>query len=441
MVPNPWPGGPCPEPGTLAHWLEDSRRSSLALAGDLSDEQLLGPKLAIVNPPLWEIGHLGWFQEKWVLRHAGSRPPLLEKADALYDSMAVAHDSRWELPLLSRQATLDYLDRVLEQVLTRISRGGLSETEVYFILLSIFHEDMHAEAFAYSRQTHGWPRPQGLADPATGASAGEGPWPGDVEIPGGHFRLGAEPGTGFVFDNEKWAHEVRVEPFAIARAAVTQGQYAELVAEGGYTRPELWSPEGWLWRTEARALHPTYWRPAGGGWERRDFDRWVSLEPHRPMVHVGWYEAEAFCRWAGRRLPTELEWEVAAAGRPDSHGGLASAKRFYPWDETPRTSPLARLGWAGLGTCDVAAHADSDSAFGCRQMLGNVWEWTASDFRPFPGFTPDPYAEYSAPWFNGHKVLRGGAWTTQSRLLRNTWRNFYPPHRRDVWAGFRTCPQ
>jgi iron(II)-dependent oxidoreductase len=151
------------------------------------------------------------------------------------------------------------------------------------------------------------------------------------------------------------------------------------------------------------------------------------------VLHVNWHEAEAYCRWAGRRLPTEAEWELAAAG------GLDGSKRRFPWGEERPTPELANLDWRALGCVDVAAFPAGDSVFGCRHMIGNVWEWTASDFLPYPGFVADPYKEYSAPWFGTHKVLRGGCWATRSRLLRNTWRNFYLPDRRDVWAGFRTC--
>jgi iron(II)-dependent oxidoreductase len=184
-----------------------------------------------------------------------------------------------------------------------------------------------------------------------------------------------------------------------------------------------------------------YWKPESAGrWLRRNFDHWVPLEPHRPVLHVSWWEAEAYCNWAGRRLPTELEWEVATSAAPKHfERELSEAKRRFPWgDDLPGTKH-ANLGWRAMGAVDVNALPAGDSAFGCRQMIGNVWEWTASDFGPYPGFEVDPYREYSQPWFGTHKVLRGGAWPTQPRLLRNTWRNFYTPDRRDVWAGFRTC--
>jgi iron(II)-dependent oxidoreductase len=424
----------------------------------LTDQQLLGPRLATVNPLLWEIGHVAWFQEKWVLRHASGRSPLRADADALYDSAAVAHDTRWDLPLPSRELTLRYLAEVEEQVLGRLAERPRTD-EVYFTLLSVFHEDMHGEAFTYTRQTNAYPAPVGQAFQPVGQAFqpdgpvgqafqpdaeksqagkpephGEAPWGGDVTVAGGTYRLGAEPGGSFVFDNEKWAHAVDLGPFAIARAPVTQSEFAAFVEDGGYRRRPLWGSEGWAWRERASAEQPAYWRRQESGWQRRNFDRWVALEPRRPVIHVNWYEAEAYCRWAGRRLPTEAEWEVAASGAPQD-----GRKRLFPWGDSAPTPERANLDGRALGCVGVAAHPAGDSVCGCRQMVGNVWEWTADPFLPYPGFVPDPYKEYSAPWFGDHRVLRGGCWATRGRLLRNTWRNFYRPERRDAFAGFRTC--
>jgi iron(II)-dependent oxidoreductase len=259
-------------------------------------------------------------------------------------------------------------------------------------------------------------------------------------VPGGIFQLGATPAEPFVFDNEKWAHPVHLKPFRIARAPVTQAEFAAFVEDNGYRRQELWSPQGWQWREGTAAEHPVYWQRQAQGWQRRDFDRWRLLEPHRPVLHVNWYEADAYCRWARRRLPSEAEWEAAAGSEPAANGReLAQHKRRFPWGDICPTGRQANLEWENLGCVDVAALETGDSAFGCRQMIGNVWEWTADDFGPYPGFAADPYRDYSLPWFGTHKVLRGGCWATRARLLRNTWRNFYTPDRRDVWAGFRTC--
>jgi iron(II)-dependent oxidoreductase len=445
----------------LVECVQDARQRTFELVEDLTDDQLLGPRLDIVNPLLWEIGHQAWFQEKWVLRHVRHEEPIRPEVDALYDSAAVAHDTRWDLPLLNREETLRYMRAVTERVVERLRVKEPSAEEVYFILLSVFHEDMHTEAITYTRQTLGYPAPRFRGSEASDQSSEfgdrksevqlQGLLTGDAEIPGGTFWLGATPEEPFVFDNEKWTHAVEIRPFAMARAPVTQEEFAAFVEDGGYRQPRFWSESGWRWRQEAGAEYPVYWRrEAGGRWQRRDFDRWLPLEPHRPVIHVNWYEADAYCRWAGRRLPTEAEWEMAAAGLPVSDGSSAAThhftdmphhfgKRRFPWGNESPTSRHANLDWRAMGCIDVAAFPEGNSAFGCRQMIGNVWEWTSSDFLPYPGFVVDPYKEYSAPWFGTHKVLRGGCWATRSRLLRNTWRNFYRLERRDVWAGFRTC--
>ena len=438
-------GGTIPTSGAaLAEWVRDARARSLELVSDLSDEELLGPRLAIVNPLLWEIGHVAWFQERWVLRPALGESGLRADADALWDSIAIAHDRRWDLALPARDETFAYARAVRDRVVERLAARDPDPKLRYFVLLTVFHEDMHTEAFTYTRQTLGYAPPKlalpGADGPEGCDAGGKTRALGDARVPGGRFELGARPDEPFVFDNEKWAHAVEVAPFAIARTAVTQEEFARFVEAGGYARREWWSEAGWRWREKELVEGPVYWRRAGGGFERRRFDAWVPLEPDLPMLHVSWFEAEAWCRFAGRRLPTEVEWEVAAAGEPGADGSrLAPRKRHLPWGDAPPDVSRARLDWRGGGPTSVHAHPAGESAFGCRQMLGNVWEWTSSDFDPYPGFVADPYREYSEPWFRGHKVLRGGCWATRARLLRNTWRNFYEPHRRDVWAGFRTC--
>jgi gamma-glutamyl hercynylcysteine S-oxide synthase len=420
-------------PVTLREWVRDARRRTLALAGTLAPGELLGPRSPIVNPPLWELGHVAWFQERWALRRAAGRLPLLPGADGLYDSAAIPHDARWDLPLPSLEVTLAYLSAVEDAVLERLDAA--SPGDAYFVSLGVFHEDMHAEAMAFTRQTLGYAPPalSGTAPPPAGALAG------DVDVPGGTFVLGARPDDPFVFDNEKWAHPVELAPFSIARAPVTQGEYRAFVEDRGYARRELWSEDGWRWRERVAAEHPAYWRADGAAWLRRDFDAWVPLEPHRPVANVSWHEASAYCRWMSRRLPTEAEWEAAAAGSRGGDGRLAPVKRRMPWDGDSPALGRAHLDFGSLETLEVAALAAGESALGCRQMLGNVWEWTASDFLPYPGFSPDAYREYSAPWFGTQKVLRGGSFATSSRLVHCGFRNFYAPDRQDPWAGFRTC--
>ncbi len=333
--------------------LRSSRERLRRVADDLAGERELGPKLPIVNPPRWEVGHVGWFQEWWCLRGGSEdRPSILPNADRLYNSATVAHATRWELPLPSFAETLEYRDEVTKRLIARIEAG---EADPYFARLAVRHEDMHAEAFHYTRQTLGYPAPK--LD-VRGFSSGE---QGDAEYAGGVFRLGSTPEEGFVFDNEKWSHPVVLEPFRMARHCVTNAEYEKFIKAGGNK--------------------PLYWRDR----EVRRFDRWVPREPEEPVMHVSWHDAQAYCRFAGRRLPTEAEWEYAAP------------------------------------------------------MQGDVWEWTVSAFLPYPGFLRDPYKEYSEPWFGTHKVLRGASFSTPRRLVRPTFRNFYAPDRADVFCGLRTC--
>jgi iron(II)-dependent oxidoreductase len=357
---------------SLENDLVASRERMARIAAAFEGERLLGPRLAIVNPPLWEMGHLGWFQERWCLRFGpdGSlKKSILDKADALYDSSAVAHDTRWDLPLPSLAATKNYLANVLDGVLERLRREPDDEALRYFVRLATFHEDMHGEAFHYTCQTLGYPDPL-LQEKIVFPEKGNGKST-DLQMRGGRFTLGAVPGkSSFVFDNEKWAHEVVLAPFRIAANPVSNAQYLDYVEDGGKA--------------------PRYWKKADGVWMERRFDRLQPLRSEEPVRHIDWNEAQAYCRWAKRRLPTEAEWECA----------VSTNKEF---------------GW------------------------GAVWEWTGSAFEPYPGFVIDPYADYSKPWFGTHKALRGASFTTPRRLLRNTFRNFYTADRGDVFAGFRTC--
>jgi len=435
--------------------LTETRARTLELVDDLSEEQLIGPHLQIVNPLRWEIGHVAWFQEFWILRHLGSQPPILKHGDELYDSARVGHDTRWDLPLLERDETLVYMQRVLERVFDQASEANYDLTDAegydqeYFLNLVLLHEQMHDEAITYTRQTLSYPPPkfavvnnERVEEPGTPPLAQTNNCLiGDAEIPGGKFTLGSAVEQGFVFDNEQLAHEVEIAPFGISKTAVSNGEFKNFVEDGGYRRSKLWTVEGSQWRIAVNAEHPVHWQREGNGrWSRRNFDEWIELDERLPVIHVNWHEADAYCRWANRRLPTEAEWETAASAEPSANGrGRTEHRRRYPWGDDSPTLERANLDWRALGCLPVDALPAGDSAFGCRQMIGNVWEWTASDFKPYPGFVVGPYKEYSEPWFGDHKVLRGGCWATRSGLIHNSYRNFYTPDRRDVWAGFRTC--
>ena len=423
----------------LARELRETRSRTRSLAQDLSPAQLMGPMLPIVNPVLWEIGHVGWFHEYWTLRHVHGRRPILENADRLWNSSTVAHSTRWDLDLPERDAVFGYMETVLQRQLNELGRG-VEPAGRYFYELGIRHEDMHVEALAYTRQTLGYSEPRKLGSRAD--NKGTGALPGDVGVPGGTWRLGSTKDDGFIFDNEKWAHEVELEPFRIARAPVTNGAFAAFVEAGGYGAREFWSEPGWAWRAQAGRDRPAYWLPKRDGvWTWRRHGQTEELEPDAPVMFVNWHEAQAYCRWAGRRLPSEAEWEAAAVGEPTPDGSrLAPRKRRWPWGDEPPITDRANLDFAFDRPLAVTSCAAGDSAFGCRQMIGNVWEWTASDFVPFPGFARDPYEDYSQPWFGSRKVLRGGSWATSARIARPAYRNFFTPERNDVIAGFRTCP-
>jgi iron(II)-dependent oxidoreductase len=450
--------------GEVIEALRETRARTLDLVSDLNDEQLMGTRLSIVNPLRWEIGHVAWFQEFWILRHLGRQSAILKYGDELYDSARVVHDTRWDLPLPAMDETLAYMRQVLDRVIeqtgreTDVLRDAEGCDEDYFLNLVLLHEQMHDEAISYTRQTLSYPPPAiGIAgvpgdqvvpvdqvrsaEEDAACTQNDNYLTGDAEIPGGKFMLGSSGEKGFVFDNELQAHEVEIAPFAISKMALTNAEFRHFVEDAGYQRRELWAAEGWQWRASVSGNYPVYWLSDGNGrWLRRNFDVWVSLEEQLPVIHVNWYEADAYCRWAGRRLPTEAEWEYAASTEPAIAGRSNTAlKRRYPWGDAQPTVQLANLDAGAMGCLRVDALPGGDSAFGCRQMIGNVWEWTATTFGPYPGFTPGPYREYSQPWFGDHKVLRGGCWVTRSRLVRNTYRNFYTPERRNVWAGFRTC--
>ncbi len=426
-----------PDAATLARWIVDARERTLAVLDELDDAQLdVPPYLPTVNPFLWELCHVAWFQDHFVLQHGLGQDATDPEAARFFDSIAVGHERRWQQEPPSRARVRSYVTAVRDRVLEALVRREPTTELRDLMLLAVFHEDMHGEAFTYMRQALGLPPPKSAVPPADLANPAAD---GDVEVPGGAFHLGAVDDGGFAFDNERCAHAARLAPFRIARLPVSQAELAAFVDDGGYERPELWSPAGGRWRQALSAGHPLYWKRDGeGGWLRRRFDAWLPVEPELPAVHVSWYEADAWCRWAGRRLPSEAEWEAAAAAEV-ADGALAAGKRAHPWGEAPPDAERANLDARVLGCVPRGAHAAGDTPQGCRQLCGNVWEWTASTFAPYPGFAPGVYAEYSEPWFGARKVLRGGCWATRARMLRNTLRNFFTPDRRDVFAGFRTC--
>jgi gamma-glutamyl hercynylcysteine S-oxide synthase len=426
----------------IADRLIDTRSREWELMQDLSDEQMLGPSTRIVEPPIWELGHVGWFQDRWILQNLDKRPAVDVKADQLYDSFNIPNSARWDLYFPSRGQTFKYITGILGQIIQRLENRDPTAEEIYFYKLVLNHEELHSETMHHIRHTFGYPAPKfssSWGDPGA-VEIDETFELHDVDIPGGTYMLGGTPDQSFVFDNEKWAHQVEIEPFCLSATPVTFGEYRGFVAAGGYQEQSFWTPEGWAWLKNSGQQYPAFWQPVvHGGWQWRWFDRWLPLEPWLPMVHVNWYEASAYCAWAGRRLPTEAEWELAAsASRHPEQDTFTPEKRLYPWGNTLPQSELANLNSFTGGLVDVRAFPPGDSAFGLRQMTGNVWEWTADTFEAFSGYSIDLYDTYSEPSFGQQKVLRGGCWATRPHVIRNTFRNFYTPDRNNIFAGFRT---
>jgi iron(II)-dependent oxidoreductase len=425
----------------IADRLIDTRKRELELMRDLSDEQMVGTSMRIVEPPIWELGHVGWFQDRWILQNLDKRKPSDEKADALYNSFTIPNADRWDLIFPSRGQTFEYITDILEQIISRLESRDPTDVENYFYNLVLNHEEMHIETMHHVRQTFAYPAPNLSAawgDPVV-AKIDFDYKLHDVEIPAGNYMLGGTSDLPFVFDNEKWAHPVKVEQYSISATPVTFAEYQNFVDEGGYQERSLWSTEGWEWLQQSGQTHPVFWKMGDQGkWLWRWFDQWRPLEPYLPMVHVNWYEANAYCKWAGRRLPTEAEWELAASSMPKpNRDALMDEKRWYPWGNKHPQPKHANLN-ASMGIVDVRSYPAGDSAFGLRQMIGNVWEWTADTFDAYPGYVIDPYDTYSEPSFGQQKVLRGGCWATRPHVIRNTFRNFYTPDRNNIFAGFRT---
>ena len=386
----------------LAAALQASRADTLATFEVITCALPQGvPQQATLNPPLWELGHIGWFQEYWIARNpvraagAAADPDaprasgMRHNADALYDSSHVPHATRWTLPLPDAAATRSDLARQLAGTLACLQEAAPAATPdddaLYFFRLALFHEDMHHEAALYMAQSLGVaitdPRWQTTALPAPGA---------DLVFEAGAWALG-HTGGGYAFDNELTGHTAALPATRIASRVTRWAEYLPFVEAGGYAQPQWWTAAGAAWLAAEKVQAPRYLRREGSTWQQWRHGMWQVLDLAQPACHLSAFEAEAWCRWAGRRLPTEAEWERTAFNRPDA----------FEW--------------------------------------GQVWEWTASPFAPYPGFVAHPYRDYSAPWFDGRPVLRGASFMTQPRMRHPRYRNFFQPWRNDVPAGLRSC--
>ena len=418
--------------------LAAARARTLELVEPLDDEQLTQQHSPLMSPIVWDLGHIANFEEQWSLRAVDPRAEVGDDArDRMYDAIRHPRATRNHLPLPGRREALAYLREVRRRTRHRLAQASVDPNDplladgfVYKMLAQ--HEAQHGETILQTVQ---------LIDelhyePVRRREPPPGLVPMDVEsvvVPAGPFIMGTDD-REWAYDNERPAHRVDVPRFRIDVAPVTNGQFLGFMADDGYRRRELWSDAGWLWLMETRVAHAAQWLPNGNGtWYERAFGRVVPLAFDRPVIHVSWFEAEAYARWAGKRLPSEAEWEKAAAWDLETR-----VARRFPWGDNPPGEDHANLDQRTCGPAPVGAYPRGRSFFGCHQMMGDVWEWTASDFAPYRGFEAFPYPEYSEVHFGrGYKVLRGGSWATRPIAVRNTFRNWDLPQRRQIFAGFR----
>ena len=312
----------------LVNRLLDTRKRELELISDLSPEQLLGSKNRVVEPPIWELGHVGWFQDRWILQNIDKFPPADDQANSLYDSFNIPNDDRWNLMFPSLGQTTEYITDILHRIIDRLEGRDPTEEEIYFYTLALNHEEMHSETMHHIRHTFGYSAPK-LSVERVPPDIDDNFELGDIFIGGGAFQLGANKKQGFVFDNEKWVHPIDVKPFEISNTPVTFSQYLAFVEDDGYQNKELWEDEGLEWLERSGQRHPIFWqKDENGQWQWRWFQEWLLLSPFLPMINVNWYEAKAYCKWADRRLPAEAEWEYAASM---SENELNEEKGIYPW--------------------------------------------------------------------------------------------------------------
>lgn len=418
---------------TLADELALARERTLRLV-EFDDAELHRQYNPLMSPLVWDLAHIGQQEELWLLRDGNPhRPGLLSpEVDRLYDAFEHSRASRVNLPLLPPSDARAYCATVRAKALDTLDTLCDDDPGFRFALV-ISHENQHDETMLQALNLRQGPP---LLDAGTPLPAGRPGVAGtSVLVPGGPFVLGvdavSEPHS---LDNERPAHVVDVPSFRIGRVPVTNAEWREFVADGGYDQPRWWSPRGWAHRQEAGLTAPQFWNPDG---TRTRFGHIEEIPDDEPVQHVTFFEAEAYAAWAGARLPTEIEWEKACAWDP-----AAGVRRRFPWGSAQPSDALANLGGDARRPAPVGAYPAGASAYGAEQMLGDVWEWTTSPLRPWPGFTPMVYERYSTPFFEGsgageYRVLRGGSWAVAPGILRPSFRNWDHPIRRQIFAGVR----
>jgi iron(II)-dependent oxidoreductase len=412
--------------------LTEARVRTNELLATLDEERLTTQYDQLMSPPVWDYAHIGVFEELWLVQTLSGAAPIDQELQTTYDAIDTPRVVRGRKRLLGVAESVDYLARVRDRTLALLEEVTLEEGDpllrdgfVYDLIIQ--HEHQHDETILQTLQlTPGVYRERLPALPAATVVD-----PAVVSVPAGCYPIGSDAHEPY--DNEHPRHEVQLDAFEIDRLPVSNGDYLAFIEDEGYARREHWSSDGWEWRWVFDVRAPEYWSERDGQWITGRFGHRVPLDPRLPVSNVSYFEADAFARWAGKRLPTEFEWEVAASWDPE-----AGVQRRHPWGDQPPTAGLANLGQSLLSTAPVGAYPLGASPLGCQQMLGDVWEWTSSDFRPYPGFVAFPYAEYSEPFFgDGFKVLRGGSWATMPRVARNTFRNWDSRLKRQIFAGFR----
>jgi len=418
--------------------LEEVRARTLELVSVLDWPTLRRQHVPILSPMVWDLGHIGNYEETWIAQNVLGEAPVVDAFQEMFDPVLNPRPVREALPLPERDELLAYLSRVRDRTREALARiEGLEETpllaEGYVFDLVAEHEEQHQETLLQAMQL--------LEEPAyTPANrrelpGGSGEASKMIRVPGGSFLMGRPKSLGFAYDNEHPQHEVDVAAFEIDRFPVTNREYLAFVEDGGYQREELWSAEGKAWLQSAGVEAPQNWVRQGAEWTVRYADLVLPVPNERPVIHLCYYEAEAYAGWAGKRLPTESEWEKAALWGPE-----ATAPRAFPWGDAPPNDELANLDHLGFAPAEIGAYPVGASAWGVEQMVGDLWEWTSSDFVGYPGFKAFPYPEYSEIFFGDeYKVLRGGSWATRAHVARGTFRNWDFQIRRQIFAGVRTA--